>query len=70
MHGHLNVKCRKYNSEFKNVTQRCCQQKCVTYTTAVCTGKSPDDWQRNCSKHIEFYSKNKFEELMHLVGLL
>jgi len=22
---------------------------------------TPDDGQRNCSKHVEFYSKNKFE---------
>ena len=25
-------------------------------------------WQRNCPKHVAFYSKNKFEKLMHLVG--
>jgi len=30
--------------------------------------KTPDDGQRNCLKHVEFYSKNKFEKLMHLVG--
>ena len=30
----------------------------------------PDDGQRNCSKHVEFYSKNKFEELVHLVGFI
>ena len=29
--------------------------------------KTPDDGQRNCPKHVEFYSKNKFEILMHLV---
>ena len=27
-----------------------------------------DDGQRNCPKHVEFYSKNKFEKLVHLVG--
>ena len=27
-----------------------------------------DDGQRNYMKHVEFYSKNKFEKLMHLVG--
>jgi len=32
--------------------------------------KTPDDGQRNCSKHAEFYSKNKFEELVHLVGFI
>ena len=30
--------------------------------------KTPDDGQRNCPKHVEFYSKNKFEELVYLVG--
>jgi len=32
--------------------------------------KIPDDGQRNCPKHVEFYSKNKFENLMHLVGFI
>jgi len=35
----------------------------------VFTVKS-DDGQRKCSKHVEFYSKNKFEELVHLVGFI
>ena len=30
--------------------------------------KTADDGQRNCPKHVEFYSKNKFEKLVHLVG--
>ena len=32
--------------------------------------KIPDDGQRNCPKHVEFCSKNKFEELVHLVGFI
>jgi len=33
----------------------------------VCTERyTPDDGQRNCPKHVEFYSKNKFEKLVHL----
>jgi len=32
--------------------------------------KTPDDGQRNCPKHVEFYSKNKFEELVHLIGVI
>jgi len=32
--------------------------------------KTPDDGQRNCPKHVEFYSKNKSKKLMHLVGLI
>jgi len=32
--------------------------------------RTPDDWQRNCPKHAEFYFKNKFEKLVHLVGFI
>jgi hypothetical protein len=32
--------------------------------------KSADDGQRNCPKHVEFYSKNIFEKLVHLVGFI
>ena len=28
------------------------------------------DGQRNCPKHVEFYSKNIFEKLVHLVGFI
>ena len=35
----------------------------------MCTvKKTPDNGQRNCSKHVEFHSKNKYEKLVHLVG--
>jgi len=32
--------------------------------------KTPDDVHRNCPKHAEFYSKNKFEKLVHLFGFI
>ena len=32
--------------------------------------KTPDDGQRDWPKHVEFYSKNKFEKLVHLVGFI
>ena len=32
--------------------------------------KTPDDGQRNCPKHVEFYWKNKFEKWVHLVGII
>jgi len=32
--------------------------------------KTPDDGQRNCPKHVEFYSKNKFEKLVHVFGFI
>jgi len=31
--------------------------------------KTPDDGQRNCPKHVEFYSKSKLEKLVHIVRL-
>ena len=43
----------------------------MVYVIQICciySKKSPDDGQRNCPKHVEFYSKNKFEKLVHLVG--
>ena len=47
-----------------------CQQTNMTYTIAVCTVKTSDDGQRNCPNHVEFYSKNKFEKLVNLVGFI
>jgi len=32
--------------------------------------ETPDDGQRSCPKHVEFYSKNKFEESVHLIGFI
>ena len=32
--------------------------------------KIPDDGQRNCPKHVEFYSKNKFEKFVNVVGFI
>jgi len=46
------------------------QQTYMTYTIAVCTVKTPDDGQTNRPKHVDFYSKNKFEKLVHLVGFI
>jgi len=42
----------------------------MTYTIAVCTVKTHDVGQRNCPKHVEFYSKIKFEKLVQLVGFV
>ena len=36
---------------------------CIQYQT-------PDDGQKTCPKYVEFYSKNKFEKLVHLVGFI
>ena len=32
--------------------------------------ETPDDGQRNSPKHVEFYSKNKFEKLLRVVGFI
>ena len=45
--------------------------KPVWHTPLLCVQwKTPDDGQRKCPKHVEFYSKNKFEKLVHLVGFI
>jgi hypothetical protein len=45
--------------------------KPVWYIPLLCIQwKTPDDGQRNCPKHVEFHSKNKFEKLVHLVGFI
>ena len=46
-----------------------CQQTRMTHTIAVRTvKKTPVDGLRNCPKHVDFHSKNKFEKLVYLVG--
>jgi hypothetical protein len=53
------------------VLLKSCLQTCMTYASAECTvNKTPDDGQRNCSKHLAFHSQNKFEKLVHLVGFI
>ena len=48
-----------------------CTQQAVWHKPLLCAQwKTPDDGQRNCPKHVEFYSKNKFEKLVHLVGFI
>ena len=37
---------------------------------AVAPSKKRRDEQKNCPKHGEFYSKNKFEKLVHIVGFI
>jgi len=43
----------------------------MSYTIAVCTvKKTPAVGQRICPKHVEFYSENKFEKVVNLVGFI
>jgi len=49
----------------------CTHSNGVCHTGLLCVQwKTPVDGQRNCLKHVEFYSKNKFEKLVHLVGFI
>jgi len=67
MHDHLNVKL-----ELRPDPARCqAVSKPVWHIPLLrVQWKPPDDGQRNCPKHVEFYSKNKFEKLVHLVGFI
>ena len=37
------------------------------YHCCVYSKKTPDDGHRNCPKHVEFHSKNKFDKQVHLI---
>jgi hypothetical protein len=41
---------------------------CITYTYCCVYNTTPYDGQKTCPKHVDFYSKNKCEKLVHLVG--
>jgi len=45
--------------------------KTVWHIPLLCVQwKTPDDGQRNCPNHVGFYSKNKFEKLVHMVRFI
>ena len=45
--------------------------KSVWHIPLLCVQwKAPDGRHRNCPKHVESHSKNKFEKLVHLVGFI
>ena len=45
--------------------------KPVWYIPLLCVQwKTPDDRQRNCPKHVEFHSKNKFQKLVHVARFI
>ena len=46
-------------------------RKTVWHIPLLCVQwKTPVNGQRNCQKHVEFHSKNKFEKQVHLVGII
>jgi len=58
---------------FSLYTQQCYiyVSKPVCHIPLLCVQwKTPDDGQRNCLKHVEFYSENKFEKLVYLAGFI
>jgi len=64
---------RRYMFRTVPLSWSCSQavSKPVWHTPLLCVHrKTPDDRQRNCPKHVEFYSKNKFEKSVHLVGFI
>jgi len=49
----------------------CTHSNGICYTGLLCVQwKTPDNGQRNCPKHVEFHSKDKFQKLVHLVGFI
>jgi len=53
------------------MSYRFADSKSVWHIPLLCVQwKTPDDGQSNCPKHVELYSKNKFEKLVHLVGFI
>ena len=56
-------------SKYWNCSQA--DSKPVWHIPLLCVHcKTPDDGQWNCPKHVEFYAKNKFEKLVHLVWFI
>ena len=54
---------------YRNWVPSWSSSQAVWHTEFLCVQwKTPDDGQRNCLKHVEFYSKNKFEKFVHLLG--
>jgi hypothetical protein len=51
-------------------TQQAVSITCMTYTCCCVYSTRLLMWTETCPKHVEFYSKNKFEKLVHLVGFI
>jgi len=72
-HTSLLTACEQ-NQDGTGVPSWSCSQavsKPVWHTPLPCVQwKTSDDGQRNCPKHVEFHSKNKFQKLVHLVGFI
>jgi hypothetical protein len=66
--------CRSESGQDQDVLSWFCLQavsKPVWHIPLLCVQrKTPDDGQRDCPKHVDFHSKNKFEKLVHIVGFI
>ena len=61
--------CRQQDQDIRPDPARKLSAKPVWHIPLLCVQwKTPDDGQRNCPKHVEFYSKHKFEKLANLLG--
>jgi hypothetical protein len=71
---HSNDICHTACEQDQDVPSWFCSQavsKPVWHIPLLCVQwKTADDGQKNCPKHVEFHSKNKFENLVHLVGFI
>jgi len=71
---HSNVICHTACEQDQDGTSWSCLQaisKPVWHILMLCVQwKTAHDGQRNCLKHVEFHSKNKFEKFLHPVGFI
>ena len=72
--GELSETCRiSFQEQIWEISASCWFCKltanlCDIHHFCVYSEKTPDEGEKNCPKHVEFHSKNKFEKLVHLVG--
>jgi len=60
-----------YTQQYTQVCWQLAVSKPIWHKPLLCVQwNTPDDGQRNCPKHVDFYYKNKFEKLVHLVGFI
>ena len=65
------IRCSSLYTQQWCMSYRFAVSKPVRHISLLCVQwKTPDDGQKNCPKHVEFYSKNKFKKLVHLVGFI
>ena len=65
-HTGLPTACEQDQDGRTDATRKLSANMCDIYHCCV-QRRTPDDGQRNYPKYVEFYFKNKFEKLVHLV---